>query len=731
MPIIYMDPMKAEQVPSQRVFVGTAFDPTLVCQTVQVTNQATTAQFRAPTLRFDTDKLNYYKSEVTVYADEFDGQGGYPVFRGVMDGGKSKLRGEFVTFPGRSLLSYLRSRSTCLRNGLRLPADLGVAQNTTRTFAGPFKESFLEYDPYVVFKRQYTEWQPWDILSWYVENRLEPWFADRIKFYFDPDLSKLATRRVSLARWVVDDSGEPVLEVQEIAKSPIGDQVFRLVTWGHVLDFVAQLIPGVQMFEQFTDAGAECWFMYPWRGGIVPVTIGKEGIDCRTAGATVNELENDVSNADLINRLVVVGLPASCTVTLLSETLDEEDASQNLGLVPDWPVYDLDADDLGEEKPLVGFGFDYEANDYLHSTVVPQAITKMLAANNPEIGIPGNPDFVPGLEWVGRRWRLPNWFTFANMERGGDMFLDPRTGDVVNFQVFVESIKVTDAGDFYDWQRWPYGVEVDWKHKRIVFAEAPFTNYLKLQTTGPKTGLYVTDHSRGPKLCRVALTFTYSIDNFVPYADTYLKTLGVIDPSMLTAITPGQPLLFQRIDLGFSQITNIGMPLFRHYSETIPLSREDATANENQVFQTKLEDESPLEYSDLIVHAEVGLSELTRTFLDVTDTPHTLATDGPFTEAQVIRDDTPQLHSVAQEMLSYFARRPRRMSCALGHFSKAPARGNSAVFLNLAAGGGTGMDMIDSVSHDLERGQTAFTTNNQITNLDFFTTSQDTEISYA
>jgi hypothetical protein len=293
----------------------------------------------------------------------------------------------------------------------------------------------------------------------------------------------------------------------------------------------------------------------------------------------------------------------------------------------------------------------------------------------------------------------------------------------------VEVTKIVGDTIYYDWQLYTLPYQLDWQNKRLILAECPLTDYIKAKESDPSK--FEIDHDRGKKLCRVALTFTYSIQNFVPYADTYIQNSGVIDADKLTGIATGQALMFERHDLGFSQLTNINMPLGVQYIERVPITQDVAIQYDNKVGQEVLDEQVPIDYDELIISASVGSGEnIVRTFIDNSDNTHTIRTDSPFDAPKIIRDDTAQLHAVAFQMLSMLNRRARKFKCALAAFSKAVQRGMSVQFLNIN-GGGTGSDWVESVEHDLEAGQTFVTTTNQLGNMDYLTTSHTSEISYA
>src|SRR5690606_30357144 len=96
-------------------------------------------------------------------------------------------------------------------------------------------QQFREANPYVKYKRQFENWTPFQILDFFVQSYMEPWFMERIRFHVDPAANVMRTYDVPVFKWIVDESGPeptPILVATIQQKSGMGTQVFRLPTWG-------------------------------------------------------------------------------------------------------------------------------------------------------------------------------------------------------------------------------------------------------------------------------------------------------------------------------------------------------------------------------------------------------------------------------------------------------------------------------------------------------------------
>src|SRR5690606_2238831 len=128
---------------------------------------------------------------------------GTPVFRGVIDSSRSVLRNGRVQFLAECVYSHLRRRSTGVRRSL-----ISYNENIpSRTFAIVGSQQFREANPYVKYKRQFENWTPFQILDFFVQSYMEPWFMERIRFHVDPAANVMRTYDVPVFKWIVDESG--------------------------------------------------------------------------------------------------------------------------------------------------------------------------------------------------------------------------------------------------------------------------------------------------------------------------------------------------------------------------------------------------------------------------------------------------------------------------------------------------------------------------------------------
>ncbi len=611
-----------------------------------------------------------------------------------------------------SYYAALRTVSTSLKSAYRY--DDGA----TRTFASDHTAEFLDHHPYIKYKREFQDWTPHDILRWFITNTMDAWWQTKVEFFIDPQALLLVPRDVVVYKWIYDEGSQlPVLTATTTKRSAIGDQVFRLTTWGQLIDFIAQIMPGVHVYENIAAEKNEIYFTTPARCGFLDVRVGL-GNDFRDDGADITDLTNDTDNTETINRVAVYGQPAECTVTVMSE-IDGDIPYSQLGLVPDWPLFDVKTLEYETDpEEFIGCSaFDYETNEYSQTVTTLQTISKVL--ENPLICQPGEADYIEGYEYVGRRWRLPNWFEKANIARGGDLLVNASTGDMVNHQLFVEVAVARETDDAeapvdyqYEWRRWEGGLDFDWKNKRITLEECPTTEYLVLREAPLITaGCNTPEHSLGRKLCRIALTFTYSIGNFVPYADTFIEDGLIIDESRLTGLATGNALVFERNDLGYAQVTNLNMPLYMQYRELAPSTPELFKTKGGAFYQEAAEETAEVFHDEIVISTKDQNGEVIH--IHTGPLAKRKYTGEVFEEPSVLRDDTAQLHKVAKDMLEIRGKRARKFGLSLGLFTKAVMRGLICRIGNLNSNYSPDLDAVDTVLHNLRTGMTSFTTTNQ------------------
>ena len=714
MPTTYSNAERVDAIPLQVVTVGGIESPELFCERVIEDASGHTAFFPAPVLEFASDMSWYHQNLIVVYAwNEGDGRN-VPIFRGYLDRHLKTLENGQVRMVARSTLGRLRMRPAGFKSAY------GYDSGGVQTFATADETPFPGVVPEVLYQREARLWQPYEFLQWFYSN-LDAWWRSQFGFYWDPQIPPLEFRTVNVYRWLSNETtGVPELTETETLESPIGNQVFRGVHLGDIIDYVATLVPGIQVYEWFTDDLTVIGYTYPQKNGAITATLGYGGYDFRDIGANVRELKLEVSNTDVASRVVGIGANAANTITLMSEQVNGDGAL--IGLIPDWPIFDpaqtVPTDIPANYKGIQGAcAFDYSTGEYNDVALFEQTVLAVM--DNPAIGDKNEPDYVFGYEKVGRRWRLPNWFQRATIEEGQSVFIDPRTGENVSFQVHVEMACKSGAEDgddpsaawFYEWCLYPGNIEVDWKNKSFTLDEVPRTNFIKLDAG---TGRYTIDTERGFKLARVALTFTYSSPLYALYADTYLASGEVVSSDRITAIESGQGFIIPRPDFGYSQLSNNNMPMLMAYRERLETSDPLTMVAQGGKFRQEPLDESvPVTYQHLIVFAFDEKASILAYTYDEEELQGPRIPQLPIlTEAKPMRDDSQKLWQVVNDLYSLRGNRPRSFEVGLPMFLPQIRRGMMARLDNLD-NFEPDQDVIDSIVHDLGTGMTSFVTTNQ------------------
>lgn len=704
MPSIAMNAYRVFPTPNVEVFVGTSPDRGLICRSVTSTATGTTAVFDAPLLDADSDKSIYYTSQITVYVDGNSA----PVFRGFMDVASSQLRGERVSMVARSVWSYLRDIK------IFTPESYNVATGTLTTQTSPIRY-FLSDNPFTD-AHECRVWQPAELIAGCYQL-LDSFWQSQASVYVDSAVPQVLPIPQTVYRMKYDVGADyPSFQTEGRLTSPFPDMVLRsATTFGEVMDFASEMAPGTQVFEVFSTVGTDIYLAYPQSFGALVATAGVGNLDWRDVGANVMNLDIATANGSTVNRVVARGAAASCIVTLMSETADAE-TRMLTGLVPDWPLY-TDSNTVVTGKGLQGAAaYNYDAEcAYAFDSVLETTLDHVLA--NPNLAKPGEPDYIGGYERVGRRYRLPNWFEFAEIERNGDILIDQRTGRAIGMQVFFEMARLQGRVTVdeveqdvykYTWYE-TRNYTFDEKNKAITLGSVLVTDYIG--TVDEKE--YQLNPELGPKLCRIAVTLTYSHPLYTMVADTLLDSNGVLPTHNRTAITTGQTFEFEDEELGYTQLSNIGMPLFASYGEYVPSS------GTKRVERIPLETPAAVTYDKLLIAARTQ------------DSQNSYASDGvlayitpnlfqqneggapALTAASALRDDSARLRQKCRQVQYMKTRKPRNITVEFNQFVGSARRGmtlgvQNIRYLNAFAG-----DLIDSVEHDLTAGYTTVRTTNQ------------------
>lgn len=704
MAIVYLSHSEVPPVPQQVCFVAGNADLGIFAKRITTSKTGTSAIISAPRETFVSSTDHYLRSEIVIYARNAGEDYGNPLFRGYIDARSRNLRDGRVEFMAFSDYHHFRNRSTSIKESLI--SDDGYFQ----TFVDAGYNQFLEHNPFVPSAQTFINWTPSQILNYFITYNLEAEFASKITFKFDETNVVQAPYTVPSYRWELNGSNEPTLVLSVEFKSSLGNQTIMLGSWGALIDYIASMMPGVQVYEIFTSSGTELWFAPPFRNGHIVGTAGLGGFNWSDVGANISELQQDNDNRETANRFIGTGAPGVFTVTIASNSVDAEEGLT--GLVPAWELFDTEA--AVELVPLGVEGlanYVYSDSAYDITTTTKQKVVQVYQNSN--IRDPEEAAYRDGYEFVGCKWRLPNWFAFCNIERGADMFSDPQNGSRVNVQVFVEKAVLGSNGNYaYEWMAYNGNVVFDWEKKTFTLDELPWTYVIHENTTTGKFEPWVEGNTilNGSKLARVAITFTYNTRHYIPYADTYLEAGGFIDPLRLTSVASGNPAVFERMDIKYHQISNIGKPLWIDFRERYLLTPEEIETHGSWSYQESGE-RIGVTYNWFIVEAyKSGYSKL-----QANVTPESFVRGGygsPLIDPVVLRDDTQRLHRIVWDMYSWRGKIARTFSLQFGWLVKAARRGMMLYMNNLNIDGND-WDAISSVVHDLEFGKTTIVTTNQ------------------
>ncbi len=713
---VYFDPDKVNRPPEVQIYVDNQLWQGVVVEDISKNGMGHTATLTIPRYFFDTDLSKILNKEIVIYARNKGGGYGFPMFRGWADTPITNLKTESVKILCRSTLNYLRGRSVNFKSLFNL-----LVPGTYRTFATGPEQHFEDVNPYVT-ERTPVLYQAADFLD-YMYQLQESWMKTKWNYFIDPAIRRFELRDQTVFRFEIDGATSlPALVSQTIQVSPIGTQVFRFATWGQILDYLNDLMPGSMLIETFDAYTTWLSFVYPQTMGTQSIVVGTEYRDWKEIGATVTDITNEVFGADATNRVGAFGAPATNVICLMTEVQD--DNLNEIGLLPDYTLYEPDSApipliDIQYARGTPGVGaYNYTTKTYSHHLDLAQPIYKVL--ENPNIGKPGEAEYIQGYEHVGRRWRLPNWLAFAEMERTGEgMFVDPRSGSIVSFQVLVEmateqvSIFDNDLSPptppvyLYEWRLYTGGVQLDPRDRTLTLSEIPRTAFINANYTL----LENVDGSYPQKLARIALVVAVGNPNFVMYADSYLAANGVIEPSRANGIQTGTGPVFERPDMKYIQLTNLLMPFAQKYREVVPTTAVHVTDKKGKIWQEELETLKPTYYTDFIVGATLGLTEAVSAYIGT-------GLSGPrrdglakLTEPRILRDDTATLWQLVLEQIQNRGKKPRALNIDLHIFANGIERGQQIDLKNVDIE--PDMDMVDSVTWNLRTGHTTITTTNQ------------------
>lgn len=717
MPSIAVNPYTPKLTPNVLTYIGATPDRGIVCQEVNISPLGSMAEFDAPVMFADQNKMHLYTQPITVYAADGSEGMGAPIFRGYVDTATVELRGERVSFTARSVWYFLRDMKMSTPQFYSHSTPEGLT-----TQSSPIRY-FLSDNPYTYDAHETYVWQPGQIAA-SLQGFMDSFWQSQVAIRVDPSIPQVLPVEKTFYRVGYNGSlGYPVLSPQTRYESPFPDIIFRSdTTFGQALDMCVEMAPGTQVFEVFTSTGTDIWLAYPQSFGAIIGTAGSRNNDWRDSGANIIDLDIVTSNGVTANRITARASAASCMVTLMSETgADGPDGYAVSGLVPDWPLF--------EDGPTVSPGpgpllmemhgvsaFNYATGFYELGSSKPQTIRRIL--DNPYVGVPGSPDYIQGYEDVGRRYRLPNWFEFADIERKNNVLVDARTGENVDVQVFAEIAATTgNTVESEDEPRYYYmwvpvkDFVFDQDSKSVTLGYPILTNFIDPATFQPIP-------ERGKKLARIALTFTYSHPSYTLAVDSYIDAGGQLPPTLLTAIPTGQIFDFECTELGYTQISNIGMPLISNYAEVVPWSVSDsrkkitpqprnqpAAITYNEFLLSATTDDGPNTYN-----ATAILPYVPQGGVRVMPNPELLA---PLVAPMVLRDDSDRLRLKCRQQQYLKGRRARRVTCRFNQLVKYARRGMTLGVQNVQYMDSFAGDIIDSVTHDLIRGETTIYTNNQ------------------
>lgn len=689
MPIVNLDAQAVETMPEVKVYASGTLSGTIICEEISIGRDGATARFRLDgSAGADYNVLPIVQSELVVKIDDV------VRFAGWVDQPQSALRGERVVLLARSPLSWLRERSVNVRSAITGDAAVGIEQR------------LMQWDE----KRDVANiLQPSQVVEYFASLSLDAFWAARINFVFDPLIPPTAAVPQTLTRVEYDaTTNAPKLAEYVKQVSPWGDQIFRMATWGQVLDYLCELVPGVQVFEEFgtstATATASIVLSYAGRAGSMIARAGLYGYDWRTIGANVRELDVVTGGGDTANRAIGYGAPVACTITLMSESYNDDEV-ELLGLVPDWPVFDLSNDTPVTPAEMVGCcAYDYDLGVYVLASPWTQTLPAIIASA--PAGTTGPPEDKPGLEFVGRRWRLPNWLAGAAIANK-DFFIDSASGNGIGYQVFVEKpVRYDSSGNYrYAWMLEP---DADFDPATLTLTLKNLEWSFGLKVSGELT---VLDESIR-KLCRVALTLTVEHPSKTLCVDSYLDAGSVITPAYATAITTGIPFVFQRDDLKQHQLSNIDYPFVRSVRERVIQSPVVAAGTGSCISREPMDTPDGITYDRFIMYAARGGADEILAYVDdtVPSDWHWIE-DEKFAAARMVRDDYPTLATVVRNMLYTRCRRPRAFDVTFTHYYGDMRRGMALGIENLD-NMAYDRDIVDTVRHDLTDGTTRITTTN-------------------
>ena len=727
MPAVYVTTSTVKPVPAQRVLVGVVVDPTLVCSKVEMNRDGSTATFRSLVLLMDSDKRAYLTSPVIVEAD------GVIIFRGYFDLALSELRRESVTLTARSVLPILRERNLFVPEAYSAYNPDDVKQSAAK----PPQITIPALDPYRFPDTLPLNLQPWEILGYFGMNNLDAWWRSQISIMFDPSFKPFEWDTVARLAWEWNETTKRVELTKRNAYAPaFPDQTFRLSTWGELLDYFGEMLPGMVVDEVFLPTHTLLYITTVGRAGLATATVGNGFGDIRTTGATVTDLELETTNADAVNRVVAFGGKVRCTASILSEDgqMVVEGSVWRPQLIPDWPMFDDQLPtELATDYPIWGRATmgDDKTVPYDRATAAPRTTRKQRVSAvmlNQRISDPGDPAFRDGYEDVGKKWRLPRSFAACEILTDTDFFKNPATGDSVGWQAFVELAVPYEYPDpdtpatrlkgfAYRWH-WVQDAAFDAKAQTLTFKEAYFTPVI----TGAPLGGHGTALTEGEfKLARVALTFTFAHPNHALCSDTFLTCGGVIDPTVQTAIPTGQAYVFERPEMVWSQLSTLGFDVpirARIVSATDGVTGSpDYRMAEEAITGDSIFNGGYLRLDQLLMYAAGSGGGGVRARLhsgpaEGVDPRTQVEREIQATDDIILRNDTGALYRTAWQVWATKCRRPRAFKVSLVYLHPGLRRGQMVMLENLRNYTGDG-DYVESFEHNLETGETAFLTTNQ------------------
>lgn len=691
-------------IPRAYVTFGAQPDLSLVCTNISITAKGATATIEAPLMFADTPASAYYMSPVTIYVDDYP----TPVFRGFFDTSIRHLRAESVTFTARSVWSFLQDIK------LFTPHDYNLIAGGLTTQANPLLY-ILADNPYT-HDNEARVWQPAEIVN-ALQARLDGFWQAHAMLMTDPNIPQVLPIEQTVYSIGYDALTEKPTFTSGVRNiAPYPEIVLReSTTIGEAMDMVCELVPGTQVFELFTNEGTQVYVAYPQSFGGLIGTAGVPGMDWRDMGGNIVDLDIEAASGSSTNRVIARGAQASCVVTLMSETgVEGDEGVQLTGLIPDWDLYTESTS--VEVKGLQGVSL-YKYNDdceYEVNGIHKQTIHVVM--DNPYTGKPGQPEYVSGYENVGRRYRLPNWFEFAEIENNGNVLVDKATGRSVKVQAFYEAAVYqgeTEGPPPVGFYKYCWFETKDFvfnqREKTITFGNVYITDFLG------KVGsdLWQVRSDLGPKLCRVAVTLTYSHPAYSMVVDSYLDAGMELPQFQGTAIETGNAYTFSDDSLGWTQASNINMPFITSYGERY-------VSGEKRIKPFPLAAPASVVYPELILAAhtedapDTQSSANVMTYLTETFGQHNPGNQPAFTVPFVLRDDSARLRSKCYQVLYQKLRKARTINATFRMLLPYARRGMTFVANNFNGLDQPAGDIINQVSHDFVTGATTVRTTNQL-----------------